>query len=314
MDPDRSDSLERFAAVLASVEATRSRLEKRRILVEYLGSLPEEALAPAVTFLSGRPFPRADSRKLSLGGTTLSRALLAASPGLTPEELEAAWLRYSDAGDAAAEVWRGAPPRAGTPLALREVEDLFEALHEASGPTRKTPLLAEAFRRMSPQAIRAFVKVLVGETRSGLGEGTVEDALAHAYGLPLDAVRAADRHRGDLGAVALDLRRGKALRPGFAYFAPVDPMLAQPAADASEVIERLGARVWVEDKYDGVRCQLHKAGGEVRLFSRDRKDITRQFPDVAAPFAEGDGRYALDGEILAMAEGRPCPSRACSSG
>ncbi len=101
----RPDSLDRFAAALASAGATRSRLEKRRVLGEYLHSLPEEALAPAVTFLTGRPFPRAEGRKLSIGGATLSRALLAAHPGTTPEELHAAWLRHSDAGDAAADVW-----------------------------------------------------------------------------------------------------------------------------------------------------------------------------------------------------------------
>ena len=32
--------------------------------------------------------------------------------------------------------------------------------------------------------------------------------------------------------------------------------------------------VWLEDKYDGIRCQLHKVGRQVALYSRDLKDIT----------------------------------------
>lgn len=307
IDTERPDSLERLAAVMASVEGTRSRLEKRRILVGYLHSLPEETLAPAATFLTGHPFPRADSRKLSIGGATLSRALLAARPGLTTGDLEAAWLRHSDAGDTAAAVWQGTPIDPPPSLSLPEVANLFSALHRASGPTQKIPLLVEAFRRMSPRAIRAFVKVMMGETRSGLGEGTVEDAVAHASGCPLEAVRAANRHRADLGAVALDIRRGSLPSQRFMYFNPVDPMLAQPATDAAEALRRLGTPLFAEDKYDGVRCQLHKVGSEVRLFSRDRKDITRQFPDVAAGFAAAEGRYVLDGEILVMEQGRPLP-------
>src|SRR5207302_776939 len=104
----------------------------------------------------------------------------------------------------------------------------------------------------------------------------------------------------DIGAVALDARRGTLEAGGFNYFVPVDPMLAHPTEGPDEAIKRLGMPIWVEDKYDGVRCQLHKKGPEVRLYSRDRKDITRQFPDVAEAFAAMPGSYALDGELMAL--------------
>ena len=84
-------------------------------------------------------------------------------------------------------------------------------------------------------------------------------------------------------------------------------MLAQPAVDAADAVRRLGTPLWAEDKYDGVRCQLHKVGDRVRLFSRDRRDLTTQFPEVVAAFAAAPGRYVLDGEVLAMEEGRALP-------
>jgi DNA ligase-1 len=57
---------------------------------------------------------------------------------------------------------------------------------------------------------------------------------------------------------------------------------------------------WLEDKYDGIRCQLHKVGARVALYSRDLKDITNTFHDVAEA-ARGLGvDVILDGEILAM--------------
>jgi DNA ligase-1 len=61
-----------------------------------------------------------------------------------------------------------------------------------------------------------------------------------------------------------------------------------------------GTQVWLEDKYDGVRCQLHKVGRRVALYSRDLKDITDTFFDIADAARHLPGDLVLDGEILAM--------------
>ena len=85
-------------------------------------------------------------------------------------------------------------------------------------------------------------------------------------------------------------------------------MLASPVADEAEVLARMAPPVWVEDKYDGIRAQLHKQGAEVRLYSRDLHDISDQFPEVVA-----DGRRRcrwdgiLDGELLAWRDGMALP-------
>ena len=84
-------------------------------------------------------------------------------------------------------------------------------------------------------------------------------------------------------------------------------MLASPAEDAAEIMTRLGPIVWVEDKYDGIRAQLHRAGDEVRLYSRDLHDVSGQFPEVV----DGAGGLAwdgiLDGELLAYRDGAVLP-------
>ena len=301
------DSLDALASVLETLRATRARLEKRRRLVDYLRALPDEALPLAVTFLGGRPFPRGDGRTLSVGGATLIAALRAARPGLTEEAIAAAWRRHADASDTAAELWAGTTPADPTPLRLADVSASFAALAGARGPRAKAALLADVFRRMDDRAIRAFVKAMLGEARIGVQEQTLEEAVAHATGQPIEAVRAANRHRADLGGVALDARHGRLEPARVTYFTPVDPMLAQPAVDTADAVRRLGTPLWVEDKYDGVRCQLHKVEGDVRLFSRDRRDLTAQFPEVVAVFGAAAGRYVLDGEVLAMEGGRALP-------
>jgi DNA ligase-1 len=91
---------------------------------------------------------------------------------------------------------------------------------------------------------------------------------------------------------------------------PLRFMLASPAEDAQEILTRLGPEVWVEDKYDGIRAQLHRHGSEVRLYSRELHDISDQFPEIVQAARDLPWDGILDGEILAYAEGRVLPFQA----
>jgi DNA ligase-1 len=87
-------------------------------------------------------------------------------------------------------------------------------------------------------------------------------------------------------------------------------MLATPVAGAEEAVARLGEDVWVEDKYDGIRCQLHRSGGEAALYSRDLKNISTQFPEITTAALDLHADVMLDGEILAFHDGRVMPFHA----
>jgi DNA ligase-1 len=55
----------------------------------------------------------------------------------------------------------------------------------------------------------------------------------------------------------------------------------------------------VEDKYDGIRAQVHCGEGKVRIFSRTQDDIAESFPELIPVFAAAGMPLVLDGEILA---------------
>jgi DNA ligase 1 len=67
-----------------------------------------------------------------------------------------------------------------------------------------------------------------------------------------------------------------------------------------------GIEAFLEDKYDGMRAQVHcgDAGqpGRVAIYSRNREDVTESFPELEEAFArvrpEQDGALIFDGEIL----------------
>ncbi len=78
-----------------------------------------------------------------------------------------------------------------------------------------------------------------------------------------------------------------------------------------------GVQAFLEDKYDGMRAQIHCGAadepGRVAIYSRNREDITESFPELVEAFAgvgeAGGGGLILDGEILGWdyVEGQALP-------
>jgi DNA ligase-1 len=69
--------------------------------------------------------------------------------------------------------------------------------------------------------------------------------------------------------------------------------------------ERLGPPGdWlVEWKYDGIRAQLVKRGGQVWIWSRGEELVTERFPEIVAAAAGLADGSVLDGEVLVWKEG-----------
>jgi DNA ligase-1 len=190
---------------------------------------------------------------------------------------------------------------------LQEVSAAYAAIEAASGAAAKGAILHDLFVRSDPLTVKYIVKVLTGELRIGLREGLVEAAIAKAFERPLDAVKWAGMLTGDVGVLAGLAREDRLDEASLAVFHPIKFMLASPAEDAAEILGRLGPEVWVEDKYDGIRAQLHKLGDDVRLYSRDLHDVSGQFPEVVAGARMLRWSGILDGEILAFREGAVLP-------
>jgi DNA ligase 1 len=306
--------MRRWSELAERVASTTRTSEKTGLLADYLRTLDSDELPIAVVFLTGRPFPEADQRATGIGWATIANALGRVS-GTDRSDLAAAYDRFSDISAAVGDVLARAghaPDEAASP-SLVEVASTFAAIEAASGPARKAELLAGLLARSDPKTARGIVRVLSGELRIGLREGLVEAALAKAFERPLDAVKRAGMLTGDIGRTAELAKVGRLEGAELALFHPLKFMLASPAEDAAEILSRLGPTVWVEDKYDGIRCQLHRLGREVRLYSRDLHDISAQFPEVVAAAVDLPWDGILDGELLAWRDGTVLPFIALQS-
>ena len=287
-----------FARTADGVAATRSKLAKRDLLAAYLRSLPPADLAIAATFFAGQPLPGAEDR-LGMGWVQQAGALALAS-GADEAALHAAYLRHSDFGDAAAELLGArAPAPTAEPLSVADVGEAFRAMSQAASADERVGLMAGLFRRATPPEARYVGRVAAREPRIGLREGLLEEAIAAAFGRPHPDVRRALMLLGEAGEAALLAREDRLAEASLHLGRPLRCMLATPVANADEVMRRVGDEAWVEDKYDGIRAQLHLSPEiGARLFSRDLKEITGSFPEVVAAAGRLDHRLVLDGELV----------------
>src|ERR1700693_83299 len=290
-----------FAKAGAAVGSTSATLEKARILAAYFRTLDDDDLRRAAVFMSGRAFSPWKRRPLGLGWATVSKAVSSLS-GRDEDELGRIFGKHSDLGDWAGEALAGRTQP--EPVSLQEVEETLEAIRTARGKTKEAPL-ASLLQRLDAESARFFIKIISGEMRIGLSEGLVEAAIAEAFNVRITQVKRVHLITGDMGETAVRCRHKQFDTTTVALFQPVRFMLASPVETPAEAFERMGATsVWTEEKYDGVRCQLPREDAWVELFSRDLKETTSAFPELAESAPSIGHDVLFDGEVLAHRDGR----------
>lgn len=287
-----------FTATANAIAATTKKGEKERILAAYLVGLDDASLERAAVFFSGSPFPRRDERVTGVGGAAIGDAVAEAT-GRSAEEVWAPWPKYADPGDTIAESFPDDPAR---DITLVELGEYFDRIASTQGTTARKGVLVELFRKVDAQGARYIVKILTRELRIGLVEGLVESSIAKAFGRKLDAVRQANMFTGDIGATALLARSDALTTAKMALFHPFAFMLAQPEEDPGAIVEALGAGALADDKYDGIRAQIHTDGNEVRIYSRTLDNVTHRFPEIEAAARSLGHAAILDGEIVAFSD------------
>lgn len=295
-----------FSVACSEVAADSAKLEKVRLVAEYLRTLSGDAIGLAATWFSGRPFSASQNKVLQLGWAVMRDALCAVAE-VDQATFHQTYLKHSDPGETTAELLRQRQVKPA--LSVEDVNDVFVKLHVARGPLAKTPILRTCLERCTPIEAKYLVKIISGDLRIGLKEGLVEDAIAAAYARPPENVRQANLLLGDIGETAKLAAADKLREASLVPFRPIKFMLASPEETAAAIWERVqsGAPseigdhpVWLEDKYDGIRCQLHKVRKRVALYSRDLKEISSTFLELADSTRAMQSDFILDGEIVAM--------------
>ncbi|MDA4113285.1 MAG: ATP-dependent DNA ligase [Thaumarchaeota archaeon] len=303
------DRFSEFASTLDRVRATAGKNEKVRILSEYLRELDADDAERAARFATGRASLKGSADETQIGYSTITD-VIEEMTGLSSREMSRVYVKHGDLGKVVEEVL--SRKRETTlfqeDLSLRDVAEAFEAMSQAKGTGSqliKKGRLKSLLLRASETEAKYLIKILTKEMRIGLVDGLVEEAVARAYGLDRGAVREAHLLIGDIGMLARQARSGDLGLVRLELMRPTNFMLADPMERPDEIASYFGKEVYAEYKYDGVRAQLHKRGGEVRVYSRRLEEITASFPELVEGARRIDHDLLLDGEIVPFRDGRP---------
>lgn len=289
-----------WAKACSQTAEIASRLKKVEMLASMLRSLENESeVALATQFASGST----GEAPLNTGWAILKRALMELS-GLHETEYRTLSRSQADTGRTAFLVLQRA---ALTPegCSLSDVAQLFDRLRQAGSQMERVNLLKARLQHLSASAGSWLVRLMTTELRMGSKEGLIEEAVAAAFEANADEVREAAMLCGDIGHAAV-LAKTKRLHEATPRpLVPIKVMLASPEETAADIWERLNTpQVWLEDKYDGIRAQVHRTKDHVEIFTRDLKAIGIQFPEITRAASALADDLILDGEIIAHAENK----------
>jgi DNA ligase-1 len=263
--------------VTASQEVadTSARSRKVAILADLLARLEPNEVAVAAGLLSGVP----RQGRVGVGYSTIY--------GIESAPAEEPTLRVADLDTAISQVQA--------------------ATESGSGPRRRE-LLADLLERATEPEAGFVRRLFTGELRQGALAGLMVDAVAKAAGVPAELARRALMLSGDLtrtAEIAMSGGEERLREVGFELFCPVYPMLASTAESVADAVSSFD-RASVEWKLDGIRIQVHRRGGEVRVYTRNLNEITHALPGIVEAVRRLDVEQAvLDGEAIWMADDGP---------
>jgi DNA ligase-1 len=305
VEDNRCMLLHEVVRASAAVAASPGRLAKIAEIARLLREVTPEEMPAAVAFLSGE----LTQRQIGVGYAALVDLLGPAAGGGAelPSDL--------------------ASPPAEPTLTLAEADAAFGAIGAQAGPgsqAERRQLLRRLLARATADERQFLVRLLAGDLGQGALAGVMTEAVAAAAGVPAATVRRAHQLSGSLALTASTALGAAAAGPAAVAAALSDvtlqvgraarPMLAATAPTLAAALERISPAA-VEWKIDGIRIQVHRAGDDVRVFTRTLDDITARVPEIVAAARALDVTTAvLDGEAVALhPDGRPRPFQVTSA-
>ena len=275
-----------LADYFQKLENTSKRLEMIEILAELFGSLGQaekEKIDEIIYLTQGQLLPCFRNNEFGISEKLIHRAIVL-STGMISNEIEEMFHQLGDYGLVAEEVCHDH-------LEVLSISQLYanlEKLGEFSGDgsvAQKINFLAELLKNASPVEAKYIIRIILGKLRLGVGDPTVLDSLSLAYNK--DKLLRRDLERAynlcsDLGLVAKILfTKGLSSIIDFKVMVgcPIRVALAARLSGPEEIMEKIGTCA-VEEKYDGFRCQVHKMGNKVQIFSRNLENTTHMFPEI----------------------------------
>ncbi|NBC26636.1 MAG: ATP-dependent DNA ligase [Bacteroidetes bacterium] len=306
MNVQKKTTFRELCEIIQQIRETRGSNAKITCCANYLGRLSvDRDLYLAARFIGEGAFDSISGKRASVGSRTSGLAAASfcdidydhvfkpcrTATGSSSETIE----KLMDATPAARS------KRNPKEWPLSDIEEVFEKLRKVKRRDDKQEILLDTWQAMTPVEIKYFIRMLgQGSLRIGFETRSLVSSIAKAFDKDPERVRYAHMITGSTGKTARLARDGRLNEATFKLFHPLSFMLASPIESRS--LDSLDEYI-CEEKFDGMRCQLHANEETIRLYSRDLNDITKTFPDLTGRFAERNlPPTVLDGEICVFKE------------
>ncbi len=304
-----------FAEFCSVIEKISSTLELTARIAAFIRKVEDDDdLYNVIHFLMGRVFPPWDEREIGVGVGLIYEALRQVT-GVSKSRIEQLIKETGDLGLAAEKLLKEKKQTTlfQEELTIKRVKEIFEEMAKLSGEgsqKRRVMLLTDLYVSATPVETRYLTRLILGEMRLGVGEGIIRDAIARAFGIDSSIVERAYMLTNDYGRVAVVAKKeGKdgLMKMKIQLHYPVKMMLAQVTESVDEALREMKEAA-VEWKYDGSRVQVHYGDGKVTIFSRRLENVTSALPEIVDEVKKCvRENVILDGEVIAVKDGRPMP-------
>lgn len=289
--------MRRFTELFTRLDRSTGTSDKRAALVDYFRDAPPEDAAWALWLLSGEKIGGAKAR---IAGSAELRAWVAAESGNPAWLVDDCYDAVGDLAETLALLLDDPPADADDAPLHAWIERRLLPVANADEPTRRA-MVVDAWRTLPFARRLVFNKLLTGALRVGVSRGLVQQALAEASGVDIALI--AQRLLGAWTPTAAFLQRvtSHGAQPGDAA-SPYPFFLASPLEGEPGALGEVGD--WLlEWKWDGIRLQLIRRGGDTALWSRGEERLDGRFPEIEAALRTLPRDAVLDGELLAWREG-----------
>ncbi len=266
------------------LDKTSSRLSLIEILSKLLKKTPAEEIDKISYLIQGRLAPFFVPLEIGMAEKTVAKAI-AQAYGVTSDEVTK---EFNSLGDMGLAAQKFAVKSKGTDITVDEIHKTLTEIAKTNGEgtvEKRQKLLAGLLSKMDPISAKHLVRIPLGNTRLGIGDPTVLDALATAKlgdKSKRKLLEGAYNRTSDLGLIAKTLwEKGLAgvekldVRVG----SPIRSELCERLPSPEKVIEKM-VEVNCQAKMDGFRIQIHKNKEEIRMFSRNLEEMTHMFPEL----------------------------------
>ncbi len=267
------------------LESTPSKLAKTEILANLFLDA-KNSLQQVVMLSNGRVFPDYESTELGIATQLVIKSISKAT-GATQKEVEKKLVSLGDLG-LVVEHFSSDKKQATLGSDHLTVEKVFKVIREIAkqagkgSQERKLSLISSLITAATPLEAKYLIRTLLQQLRVGIAEGVIRNSIAKAFDVNAESVECAWNMKSDFSEIALvakthgeeglekvKLEIGKS----------VQVLLAEKSPDLKAALDSF-ENAAVEWKMDGMRCQIHKKGNKVLIFTRRLENVTRQFPDL----------------------------------